>query len=78
VLVALCLMLIGADEISTIEAGAFAPFALSNTLTLYGADPKHGAVGLPAPFARAVTSIIALPGWAVLPLSRRLPELRPS
>ena len=67
VLVAHALMLIGADEITTIEAGGVRTIrSLEHILTLYGADPKAWGLGLPAPFARAVTAIMALPGWAVL------------
>jgi hypothetical protein len=67
VLVAHALMLIGADEITTIESGGVRTIrSLEHILALYGADPKTWALGLPAPFARAVAAIMVLPGWAVL------------
>jgi hypothetical protein len=67
VLVAHALMLIGADEITTVESGGVRTVrSLEHILTLYGADPKVWGLGLPAPFARAVTAIMALPGWAAL------------
>ena len=60
VLVAHALMLIGADEISTIESGGVRTIrSLEHILTLYGADPKTWALGLPAAFARTVTAIMA-------------------
>jgi hypothetical protein len=64
VLVAHALMLIGADEITTIESGGFR--ALEHILTLYGADPKAWGMVLPSPIAMAVVAILSLPGWAVL------------
>jgi len=67
VLVAHALMLIGADEISTIEAGGIRNIrSLEHILTLYGADPNAWAIGLPAPLAKAAVTIMSLPGWAVL------------
>jgi len=55
VLVAHALMLIGADEISTIESGSVRTIrTLEHILTLYGAKPKAGGMGFPAPVARAV------------------------
>jgi hypothetical protein len=67
VLVAHALMLIGADEITTIESGGVRTIrTLEHILTLYGADPKAWSVGLPAPVAMAVVAILSLPGWAVL------------
>ena len=64
VLVAHALMLIGADEITTIESGGFR--TLEHILTLYGADPKAWGMVLPSPIAMAVVAILSLPGWAVL------------
>src|SRR5258705_4287735 len=67
VLVAHALMLLGADEIATIEAGGIRTIrSLEYILTLYGADPKAWDVGLPAPLALAAGMIMSLPGWAVL------------
>ena len=67
VLVAHALMLIGADEISTIEAGGIRNIrSFEHILTLYGADPTSWDMALPAPIAMAVVAIMALPGWAVL------------
>ena len=67
VLVAHALMLIGADEITTIEAGGVRTIrSFERILTLYGADPKAWEADLPVPLARAVTMIMSLPGWAVL------------
>jgi hypothetical protein len=67
VLVAHALMLLGADEIATIEAGGIRTIrSLEYILTLYGADPKAWNMNLPAPLATAAVSIMSLPGWAVL------------
>jgi len=67
VLVAHALMLIGADEITTIESGGVRTIrSLERILTLYGADPQAWEMALPAPLARPVMSIMSLPGWAVL------------
>ena len=67
VLVAHALMLIGADEITTIEAGGVRTIrTFEHILTLYGADPKSWDMALPAPIAMAVVAMMSLPGWAVL------------
>jgi hypothetical protein len=67
VLVAQALMLLGADEIATIEAGGVRTIrSLEYILTLYGADPKAWDMALPAPLAMAAVMIMSLPGWAVL------------
>ena len=67
VLIAHALMLIGADEITTIESGGVRTIrSFERILTLYGADPKAWEMDLPAPFARAVMTFMSLPGWAVL------------
>ena len=67
VLIAHALMLIGADEITTIESGGVRTIrSLERILTLYGADPKAWEMDLPAPLARAAMTIMSLPGWAVL------------
>jgi len=67
VLIAHALMLIGADEISSIEAGGIRTIrSLGHILTLYGADPMTWLLAMPAALQRAFTAILALPGWAVL------------
>ena len=67
VLVAHALMLIGADEITTLETGGVRTIrTLEHILTLYGADPKAWDMDLPAPLAMDVAAIMSLPGWAVL------------
>ena len=67
VLVAHALMLIGADEITTIESGGVRTIrSFERILTLYGADPKAWEMDLPAPLAGAAMAIMSLPGWAVL------------
>ena len=59
--------MIGADEISTIESGGVRTIrTLEHILTLYGAEPKAWAIGLPAPLAKATVAMMSLPGWAVL------------
>jgi hypothetical protein len=56
------LMLIGADEITTIESGGFRTIrTLEHILTLYGADPKAWGMVLPSPIAMAVVAILSLP-----------------
>ena len=60
------LMLVGADEITTIEMGGIRTIrSLDTILTLYGADPKPWLMALPDWFVVGFTSIFALPGWAV-------------
>ena len=67
VLVAHALMLIGADEITTLETGGVRTIrTLEHILTLYGADPKAWNMDLPAPLVMAAAAIMSLPGWAVL------------
>ena len=61
-LVAHALMLLGADEISTIENGGVRTIrSLGAIFTLYGADPKSWLSSLPI-----LSAVFALPGWAVL------------
>jgi hypothetical protein len=56
------LMLLGADEISTIEKGGIRTIrSLGDILTLYGADPD-GWNSAPS----VVGFVLALPGWGVL------------
>ena len=65
--VAHALMLLGADEISTLEAGGVRMIrSLEQILTLYGADPAAWQTNLPMPLASAVMLVLSWPGWAVL------------
>jgi hypothetical protein len=67
VLVAHALMLIGADEISTLEAGGIRMIrSLGTILTLYGADPMSWPENLPGPLSGTVSAVLSWPGWAVL------------
>ena len=60
------LMLIGADEISTIEKGGIRTIrSLARILTLYGADPNPLVAALPLWLANALAWLLALPGWAL-------------
>ena len=60
------LMLIGADEISTLEAGGIRMIrSLGQILSLYRADPAPFVMGLPDWLANAFSWVLALPGWAV-------------
>ncbi len=62
------LMLIGADEISTIENGGIRTIrSLARILALYGADPAPFVMNLPEWLAKAFDWVLALPGWGVLP-----------
>jgi len=66
-LLAHALMLVGADEISTIENGGIRTIrSLDAILTLYRADPKPLLMGLPESAASALTVVMSLPGWLVL------------
>jgi len=61
------LMLIGADEISTLEAGGIRTIrSLGMILTLYGADVASWQANLPALLGGVATMILSWPGWAVL------------
>ena len=67
ILVAHALMLIGADEISTLEAGGIRIVrSLGTILTLYGADPLSWPKNLPSPLSVTVSTVLSWPGWAVL------------
>ena len=67
ILVAHALMLIGADEISTLEAGGIRMIrSLGTILALYGADPMAWPAALPGFLAGIVRTILGWPGWAVL------------
>ncbi len=60
------LMLIGADEISTIENGGVRTIrSLERILTLYGADPNPFVTALPLWLANASAWLLAFPGWAL-------------
>jgi hypothetical protein len=66
-LVAHALMLIGADEISTLEAGGVRVIRpLSAILTLYGANVEAWHADLPGVFAGVVSAVLSWPGWGVL------------
>jgi hypothetical protein len=61
------LMLLGADEISSIENGGIRTIrSLGRILTLYRADPEPLLMSLPAWLSVALAWILALPGWGVL------------
>jgi hypothetical protein len=67
ILVAHALMLIGADEISTLEAGGIRMVrSLGTILTLYGADPMSLQENLPGFLASIVSTVLSWPGWGVL------------
>ena len=66
-LVVHALMLIGADEISTIEAGGVRTIrSLDHILTIYRLDPKSWEASLPAMLQGIFGSVMSLPAWAVL------------
>jgi hypothetical protein len=60
------LMLLGADEISSLEMGGVRHIRwLDTILVLYGADVKPFVMTLPEWLQGAAFSLIALPGWAI-------------
>jgi hypothetical protein len=66
VFVAHALMLIGADEISTLENGGIRTIrSLDQILTLYGADLKPWLASWPAVPGDILMIVISWPGWAV-------------
>ena len=66
-LVAHGLMLLGADEISTIENGGLRTIrSLDTILTLYRADPKPLLTALPVGLGQGLGAVLSLPGWGVL------------
>ena len=70
ILVVQALMLLGADEITTIERGwirTIRPFA--EILTLYHAAPGPWMATLPTWLAGLFTLVLAAPGWAVFGLT---------
>ena len=61
------LMLLGADEISTIENGGIRTIrSLGQILTLYRADPEPFLLSLPEWLSTGLGWVLALPGWGVL------------
>ena len=61
------LMLIGADEISTIEAGGVRIIrSLDHILTIYRVDPKPWEETLPGLLQGLVIRLMSVPAWAVL------------
>ena len=61
------LMLLGADEISSIENNGIRTIrSLGRILTLYRADPEPFLMSLPAWLSAAVAWVLSLPGWGVL------------
>ena len=61
------LMLIGADEISTIEAGGVRTIrSLDHILTIYRLDPKPWEASLPPMLQGIFGWVMSLPAWAVL------------
>lgn len=66
-IIAHALMLLGADEISTIEAGGVRTIRSSqHILTLYGADPASWYEGSSEFMAWAMMTVLGLPAWGVL------------
>lgn len=60
------LMLLGADEISSLEMGGVRYIRpLDAILVLYGVDVKPFAMALPEWLQSAFLFLIGLPGWAV-------------
>ena len=61
------LMLLGADEISSIENGGIRTIrSLGRILTLYRADPEPFLMSLPQWISSGVAWVLSLPGWGVL------------
>ena len=61
------LMLLGADEISSIENGGIRTIrSLGRILTLYRADPEPFVMSLPEWLCAGLAWVLALPGWGVL------------
>ncbi len=61
------LMLLGADEISTIENDGIRTIrSLGRILTLYRADPEPFLASMPEWLAGALSWVLMLPGWGVL------------
>ena len=61
------LMLLGADEISTIENGGIRTIRpLERILSLYRADPEPFLASLPEWLSGPFSWVLMLPGWGVL------------
>jgi hypothetical protein len=61
------LMLLGADEISSIENGGIRTIrSFGRILTLYRADPEPFLMSLPEWLAGGFSWVLDLPGWGVL------------
>ena len=61
------LMLLGADEISTIENDGIRTIrSFGTVLTLYRADPEPVLASLPEWLSGALGWVLSLPGWGVL------------
>lgn len=60
------LMLLGADEISSIENDGIRTIrSLGRILTLYRADPEPLLTALPAGLSSALAWVLSMPGWGV-------------
>jgi hypothetical protein len=60
------LMLLGADEISSIENGGIRTIrSLGRILTLYRADPEPLLEALPSWLSAALGWVLSMPGWGV-------------
>ena len=65
--IAHALMMIGADEITSLERGGLTIRSLRQVLTLYGADPSPWlAAYSPASISHASAWLMAWPAWGVL------------
>jgi hypothetical protein len=61
------LMLLGADEISTIENGGIRTIrSLEQILSLYRADPEPFLASVPEWLSGVLGWVLSLPGWGVL------------
>lgn len=61
------LMLLGADEISTIENDGIRTIrSLGQILTLYRADPEPLLMSLPVWLSAGSAWVLSMPGWGVL------------
>ncbi len=60
-------MLLGADEISSIENGGIRTIrSFGRILTLYRADPEPFLMSLPEWLAGGLGWVLSMPGWGVL------------
>jgi hypothetical protein len=61
------LMLLGADEISSIENGGIRTIrSLGRILALYRADPEPLVMSLPGWLSPGLAWVLSMPGWGVL------------